>query len=282
VATTLHLIEAYTHGDAFTPDHKELGAQKTGAVWQTCSVILDKKLPMGNRNAMRRDLLTYIMECQETMDEFQEMIDLGPSIGMNQDADEPASAEDQGNKGESFEEFINGQNDQYSTSKELALAEAVLTLVKLSRGTIKLSLQALDAVGEELKESSMASEEGRPGKAEQKARLQWIRSLHEECCSVGEGMTDLGTTLYPPLKISDVVSQSRKMINRLETILNHVLDASITIQEEDDGTETGHLFSFDLHIDVMTMADKLKNALLKRKNEVRSALSVMGSSLDEK
>jgi hypothetical protein len=280
VATTLHLVEAYTHGDVFTPEHKELGAQKTGAVWQTCSVILDKKLPMGNRNAMRRDLLTYVMECQETMDEFQELIDLGPSTsGTTSTPGEVGQNSNDKPDGDTFEAFLSGQNDQYSDSNEHALAQAILTLVKLSRGTIKLSLQALDAVGDELKESA-SSDEAKPSRAEQRARLQWIRSLHEECCAVGEGMTDLGTTLYPPLKVSDVTTQTKLMIARLETIINHVLDASIMIQEEDQ-IKTKESFSFELHIDVTTMAEKLKSALAKRTKEICSALSDVGSNLED-
>ena len=282
IATTLNLIEAFTHGEALTPEHKELGAQKTGAVWQTCSVVLDRKLPMGNRNAMRRDLLTYTMECQETMDEFQELVDLGPcgDGGEVEQSTHTTAADDDKAAGDTWESFLSGQNEQYS-SKDHDVAQVALTLLKLSRGTIKLSLQACDAVGDGLKESAKVAAEGEESnEAERKARLEWIRVLHEECCAVGEGVTDLGTTLYPPLKISDVSAQLSRQIARVETVLNHVFDASATVHNDSTGSD--QQFSLDLHIDITTMAEKLKSVLSKRKSEVVAALATVGCTLENK
>ena len=275
VATTIHLLEAYTHGDALTTSQHDLGAQKTGAVWQMCSAVLDKKVPVGNRNAMRRDLLTYAMECQETMDEFQELVDQGPA----NDIDEPKTgAASNGDNGDSWEAFLSGQCDQYTTLKELAIAEAALSILKISRGTIKLSLQACDAVGDPMKESSPTEEE-KPPMTERFARLEWMRLLHEECCAVGEGVTDLGTAMYPPLKLSDVSSQLSKQMNRLEKVLDHVLDATITVHDKE--TESDRFIPLDLHVDVSSMAGKLKAAFSKRKEGACDALSASGCTIEE-
>lgn len=274
VASTEHLLEAYTHGEAFT-SQQDLGAQKTGVVWQACSVILDKKLPVGNRNAMRRDLLKYTAECQETMDEFQELVDQGPaSTGDVVQTKQPPEEQD-----DTWEAFLDGQNEQYCTLKEIAVGQAVLSILKVSRGTIKLTLQACDAVGEQLKESSSSSEEEKISLAERQARLEWMRLLHEECCLVGEGVTDLGTTLYPPLKLSDVTAQVSLQIHRIESVLNHVLDASIVVH--DNEAESNRSVSLELHVDITGMAEKLKGALTKRKEEVQTALAAFGYSLSD-
>eukprot|EP00977_Amphora_coffeiformis_P022430 scaffold10861_cov180-Amphora_coffeaeformis.AAC.17 len=268
VVTTIQLLEAYTHGDALH-SQQDLGAQKTGAVWQTCSVVLDKKLPMGNRNAMRRDLLTYTSECQETLDEFQELLDKGPASSM--DAIPESQVED------SWEIFLGGQSEQYGTPKELAVGQAAFSILKISRGTVKLSLQACDAVGEQLKESS--SDEERTCLVERQARLEWMRLLHEECCLVGEGVTDLGTTLYPPLKLSDVTAQLSLQMRRIEKVLDHVHAASIVVHDRE--TDSNRTISLDFHIDVSTMAGKLKGAMNKRKEEVLAALLAVGCSFAE-
>lgn len=288
VATTVNLIEAYTHGDALASQH-DLGAQKTGAVWQMCSVILDKKVPMGNRNAMRRDLLTYTGECQETMDEFQELVDQGPARSTNNSVDDDGN-DDGDDKVQStqnsepsdgtWEAFLAGQNEQYTTPKELAVAQAALSILKISRGTIKLTLQALDAVGDKLNESASTAEE-KPPLAELQARLEWIRVLHEECCAIGEGVTDLGTTLYPPLKLSDVTNHLSRQIQSVERAIDHIMDASLTVLDEKEEEESSsRIITLDFHIDVSGMAGKLKTALTKRKQEVTDALAAVGYSLD--
>ena len=280
IATTTQLMEAYTQGEAWSVAHENMGAQKTGAVWQTCSVILDKKLPLGNRNAMRRDLFTYVSECQETMDEFQELVDEGPVRKTDDDAQStPAETSE---PEDTWESFLGGQNEQYGTPKELAVAEAALAFLKLSRGTLKLSLQVLDAVGDQLHESNNNDNDDKmppPSSAEREARLEWMRLLHEECCAVGKGVTDLGTTLYPPLKMSDVALQLTLQINRLEKVLDHVIDACITVHDQEQ--ETNREVSLELHVDISSMAGKLKTALTKRKQEAATALQAAGVSLTD-
>ena len=53
VSTVTQLVDAFVQGDGGILDKdNNLGAQKCGAVWQTCDTIMNKKLPQGNRNAM--------------------------------------------------------------------------------------------------------------------------------------------------------------------------------------------------------------------------------------
>lgn len=277
VATTTHLLEAYTHGDTLTEEQQNVGAQRTGAVWQMCSTVLDKKVPVGNRNAMRRDLLTYAMECQETMDEFQEVVDQGPASSDDNDGSksisEKAATNSDKTEGDSWEAFLSGQNQQYTTPKELAVAISAISILKISRGTIKVTLQACDAVADPLNESTTIEQET-PSVVERQARLEWIRLLHEECCSLGNGVTDVGTTMYSPLKLSDVSAQLSQQMKRVEKVLDHLLDATITIHDKEQENE--RMIPLDLHVDISSMAGKLKSAFTKRAKEVGAALSAAG------
>jgi hypothetical protein len=275
LATTKQLLEAYTGGDALTIEHTALGAQKTGAVWQTCSAVLDKKLPMGNRNSMRRDLFTYMAECQETMDEFQELVDQGPAV-VDGDVEKESVQADEAGEGaqQGWEAFLSGQDQQYTNAKELAIAEVALTLLKISRGTVKLTLQACEVVGEQLQESS-SSEEELP-RSRRESRLAWLGGLHGLCSSVGEGLTDLGTTLYPPMKEGDVTKQLALQISRIEEVLDKIVDATLTVHDGEGETET-----LELSQDVTEMALKLKTALTKRTQETHEALAAVGWTLKE-
>jgi hypothetical protein len=164
----LRLVESFQDGTAF---EENVGARKTGAVWEACDVILNKLLPQGNRNAIRREIFTWTRECSDTMEEFQDTIDLGPA-DLNDDSDVDGEEDD----------FFGGDDQQYS-DEELPLAEACLGLVKCSRGCMKVTLETCEALGA----------------TEDESHINSIALLHELARSVGEGMTDLGTLMYPPL-----------------------------------------------------------------------------------
>ena len=69
-------------------------AQRTGVVWEACQTIIGEvgnqnqkrkemmisTLPLGNRNAIRRDLLNFKLECQDTIQEFELLISKVPLI----------------------------------------------------------------------------------------------------------------------------------------------------------------------------------------------------------
>jgi hypothetical protein len=168
IATTLELVRVFANGSVFE-EKEQIGAQKTGATWSACDQFF--KIPKGNRASMRRDLFTWTKECNETMQEFTEMIQLGPL-----DNDEEEGSDD------AF------GDDQY-TAKELPIVEASLALIKISRGSMNVALNGCEAAGDAAR-----------GNAEE-GLLEWIATLHNLSRVVGEGMTDLGTCLYPPLEL---------------------------------------------------------------------------------
>lgn len=123
VGSLMSLVEAFLDESAMTDS---IGAQKTGVVWSTCDTVLHKKIPVGNRSAMRREWLTFRADCNETIEEFQALLD----------ADPVADGE------EGFDEI-----ERY-TEDEIPVVSACLALIKCSRGCINVTMQACEALGE--------------------------------------------------------------------------------------------------------------------------------------
>lgn len=65
IHAVLNLVECFRDASSRDP------AQLTGIIWEACNVILERKLPKGNRTAIRRDLLTFKVEVQDTIAEFE-------------------------------------------------------------------------------------------------------------------------------------------------------------------------------------------------------------------
>lgn len=243
VNTVTQLVDAFVKQEGgILEKESNLGAQKCGAVWQTCDTILNKKLPQGNRNAMRRDLFTWMMECNETMEEFEEMIQRGPSTVVSSDGKDKTTTSNRGDF--SFEDFCQGDDEQY-TAKELQIAKAAVALVKCSRGAINTALKGSDSAGklESVDEKKTAA-------------LTWIGKIHDLAREVGCGMTDLGTLLYPTLGLDDIESQGNQQAKAILGLLQLVLDSEFELEEE-----------------VMELANKLRTAAQKRQTELQEGIA---------
>ena len=126
ISSLLSLIRAYEDGSAQgTPnDGNNIGAQKTGAVWSACD-NLRLKLPKGNRAAMTRELLIWVRDCNESIEEFDEMLALGPRDEDDEDGDE---------------------EEQYSQS-EMKIARAAVNIMKCSKNVLGLVMKVCECVG---------------------------------------------------------------------------------------------------------------------------------------
>ena len=224
-----HLVESFTDGTAMD---KNIGAQKTGAVWESCDTILKKLLPQGNRNAMRRELFTWTRECSDTMEEFQELIDLGPC--------ENSPNNKLGEAEEEEEDLFGGEDQQYSDA-DLPIARACLGIVKCSRGCMKVTLEACEALGMTRDEKYFDS----------------IAHLHELARAVGEGMTDLGSLLYPPL--TPAIEDLRKEMERQIESIKALQDCIISLES--------------MPPQVTELANVLRGAADTRKREVIAAIA---------
>ena len=248
LVTTTLLMECFALNHATsTQQENQEGAQKTGAVWEACNVILEKKLPIGNRNAMRRDLLTFKIECDETLTEFQEIIDLGPAL---QDEAEQENMQAES----SFQDFLDGNEDQYS-DRELPVAVACLAIIKCSRGSINATLQALEDV--------ILSSEGECLSACDKAKLTWMSRLHGLASAVGNGMTDMGACLYPPLNLESIKAEVDRQAAAVELCVNHMVEAKTADGETVELTE-----------EVKQLTTKLQTVTQTRRIEALDAIAI--------
>ena len=227
-----HLMDAFEDESALPRDNN-IGAQKTGAVWEACDKILNKQVPQGNRNAMRREFFTWTQECQDTMEEFQETIDMGPVDGGDGDVGEDEA-----------DDYFGGDEDQYSES-EMPIALACMGLLKCSRGTMKVTLEASDALGKRVTET------------QDEQQLDYILKLYNYARAVGEGVTDFGSVMYPPLLASP---------DKLEEQLRRQAEAIIELQ--------GFLLGInDMPSSVTLLATKIKNAADSRQKEALEAIT---------
>ena len=199
VHTCISLLQVFVE----SPTNSQAAAARTGAIWDACEKI--SKLPNSNRNAMRRDLFTWIMECQDTMREFEEL------LSIQNNGDSGSTAEDT-----TWEMFTSGPSDEYAP-EEQPIAVASLALIKCSRGSIKAALQACEAVGSHL--SALADNPN-----QQQELLAWISKLHDVARTVGDGMTDLGSLLYPPLEMEELSDQVTTQCTAIVELHTMILD----------------------------------------------------------
>ncbi|KAL3924165.1 MAG: hypothetical protein SGILL_001213 [Bacillariaceae sp.] len=231
----LHLVESFEDGTALDGN---MGAQKTGAVWEACDQVLKKLLPKGNRNAIRREIFTWTRETQDTMEEFQEMIDMGP--GEASLVNDTAVEEED----EEYDDFFGMGGEEHYSDDDFHIAKACLGLLKNSRGNMKIALETCEALG------------GKAQETQEDRYFEALLNIHEYARNVGEGVTDLGSLLYPPLSdLEELQSQVGKQAKFIKTLQDYIL-----------GLE-------GLPSNVLEMANILTNAADTRCDEFNSAIS---------
>ena len=171
-----------------------VGAQKTGAVWSACDA-LRLKLPRGNRTAMRRELMIWVRDCNESIEEFEDMLELGPRHGNNNNNDDDDDDEE-----EQFE------------GKEMKMARAAVNIMKCSKNTLGLVLKVCECVGESLDETKVDSS------AANQELLQMISDMHEVARRIGEGVTNFGVMLYPPLESAASSNNDEEFLTEWESV----------------------------------------------------------------
>lgn len=200
LAVILSVIQLAASFSDRTALDENVGAQKTGAVWEACDKILNRLLPQGNRNAIRRELFTWTRETNDSMDEFQEMIDLGCSEQVEEVV------------GEELDDLF-GNDDEKFSENDMPVAKACLGILKCSRGTMKLTLDACDDLGRKFAETR------------DEKYLDRIMQLHGCAQIVGEGVTDMGSLMYPPIlpQSSDLESQVQEQVRGITSLLDAAL-----------------------------------------------------------
>jgi hypothetical protein len=232
-------------------------AQRTGAVWDMCQVVLERKLPRGNRSAMRRDLLTYVMECADTIQEFQTMIVAsGAAVETSHDTTTTSTNEEDG-----WQDFLAGTIDRY-TSLELPVATACVDLIKCSRGGLNVALQVMDVMGEHETKTAARLHDG------DQTTQNWqlgLSQLHDLATIVGEGMTDLGASMYPPLQMAVLQPHVERQAGAIQAVLDFVMDGS-----------SGGTWEFPDELN--DLLSKVRAALQKRQREANEAICACQNS----
>ena len=271
VTSVMNLIESF---ESFIALEKNVGAQNTGVVWSRCDEILTK-LPKGNRAAMRREMFTWVGDCNESMQEFQEIVDLGPT---NTNA---STGEKEASDSSTWDDFCDniGTGEQY-TDREIDIAKSCVKVMKCSRGILNLMIKACECAGNHA--SSLIEEE--ENKVQSKAIYQWISNGHEMARIVGENVTEIGMCLYPPLNLtlSDVESGASNIEGKwiqtelglqilrqsaaIKAVASYVHDHIASVNEHES-------ISIQMSDEVLEMATVLLAAVDARKEETRSAIS---------
>eukprot|EP00529_Nitzschia_sp_RCC80_P001200 CAMPEP_0113483892 /NCGR_PEP_ID=MMETSP0014_2-20120614/23672_1 /TAXON_ID=2857 /ORGANISM="Nitzschia sp." /LENGTH=377 /DNA_ID=CAMNT_0000377461 /DNA_START=288 /DNA_END=1421 /DNA_ORIENTATION=+ /assembly_acc=CAM_ASM_000159 len=223
-----------------------VGAQKTGAVWESCDQILNKLMPQGNRNAIRREIFTWTRECVDSMEEFQEMIDEGPKPL------EALQEEDEENGNDNNDDDDDDGNKY--TDAEMPIATACLGLLKNSRGNMKIALESCEYLGTKVSESV---------DDDKQRYFDAIQNVHGHARIVGEGLTDLGSVMYPPF-----LPNSRDLVVQVRKQAQYIRDFQSYLQDFDD-----------LPNNVSEFSIILKNACETREKEVLDAIRIAGGQI---
>lgn len=269
VSAVTSLIESF---ESLLALDENIGAQNTGLVWSKCDDILTK-LPKGNRASMRREIFTWVGDCNETMEEFQEIVNLGPAPA-SACVENDSKSEDESSSWDNF--FDNaGSGDQY-TNNEIPIVKACLAIIKCSRGVLGLVMKACECAGEDavrLKDE----EEGCS-----KAILQWISNAHELSRVVGENVTDLGIGLYPPLNLKATDAEQDQLNQEGEWIKTEIgqqiLEQTNAIKAAADYVHDHIVPGFNnasitMSDEVSELASKLLAAVELRKTEAQKGIT---------
>lgn len=204
VASVVSLLQYFEDNSGNdTNNNNNIGAQKTGAVWSACDK-LNTSLPRGNRAAMRRELMVWMRDCNESIAEFEELLSLGPN------------SEEQEDGGDDNED-----DEERYTQKEMKLAKASVNLMKCSKNVLNLVMSACECVGDHLEKES--------DDMKRNEMLRYIAKLHDKARSIGVGVTNFGVLLYPPLDMeTDMAEVSSWLLKKKKTILEVTTSSSLS------------------------------------------------------
>jgi hypothetical protein len=223
-------------------------AAATGAIWDACDKF--PLVPNSNRNAMRRDLLTWIRECQDTVQEFEDVLAL-PTVSSSSST--PVTT----NNTTTWEMFTSGNSDAY-TDIEHPIALSSLALIKCTRGTLKVLLEVSDVVAEATSSSSSSDS------SSDSSGINLVSLLHEEARSLGEGMTELGSLLYSPLDLDELYMRVTSQSEALLALITRIIQRTDDIQPSKE--ETSSMSS------TRNLAETIRTAILTRTQETYTSI----------
>lgn len=199
-----------------TKDDKDAAAQKAGAIWDACDKI-HTVLPRGNRNAIRRDVLNWGKDCNVTIEEFDEL--LLQSVNKKDCNSNNENDNDNINDNDGME---NDDNEIMYTAPEIKIVHASINVIKCSKNVLNLILTTCEYMGAQcvdaLLPNTASDDDKYTALTQHNMALCWITNLHALANTIGEGVTELGVLLYPPLDFeSTMKTDSDDNIDRKTT-----------------------------------------------------------------
>eukprot|EP00559_Dactyliosolen_fragilissimus_P004778 CAMPEP_0184865050 /NCGR_PEP_ID=MMETSP0580-20130426/16796_1 /TAXON_ID=1118495 /ORGANISM="Dactyliosolen fragilissimus" /LENGTH=439 /DNA_ID=CAMNT_0027364065 /DNA_START=153 /DNA_END=1472 /DNA_ORIENTATION=- len=272
VASCVNLIKSFVDN---TNNDSNISTQMTGAVWSTCDdLITGKTMPRGNAPSVKRECFTWIRDCNDTMEEFEELVQNSIEIKNEDDRDE-----------------------EYYATGDLGIIKASIALLKCSRGIMSASLKACEFAGEFHNKNVQLRVSGQdtcPMHGElvadpdilQYHSLEWISTLHEMARTIGEGVTDLGITMYPPININlgenddnndGIVGQIMLQKNRILEVANYILKGIVFSDNDNavDDLDTDKVSKQKiLHMtkEIVDLTKNIQTATSKRFQEAKIAV----------
>ena len=188
-------------------DDKDAAAQKAGAVWDACDKI-NAVLPRGNRNAIRRDVLNWVKDCNITIEEFD--ILLLQSVNKNDCTANNNSSNENDNGDDGMYDNNDDDDEVMYTAPEMKIVHASMNVIKCSKNVLNLILATCEYIGANCVDALLpntASDDGKyTASTQRNMALRWITNLHILANTIGEGVTDLGVLLYPPLDFESTMN----------------------------------------------------------------------------
>jgi hypothetical protein len=184
-------------------DDKDAAAQKAGAVWDACDKI-NTVLPRGNRNAVRRDVLNWAKDCNVTIEEFDEL--LSQSVNKND------CAANNNSSNENDDGMENDDDEIMYTAPEMKIVHASINVIKCSKNVLNLILATCEYIGancvDALLPNTASDDDKYTALTQRNMALRWITNLHILANTIGEGVTELGVLLYPPLDFESTMNNN--------------------------------------------------------------------------
>ena len=243
-------------------------AVETGIVWDACAFVIEQRLPQGNRNAMRRDLFLYRVECQETVEEFQTMIDVSAESTTGTTTAVVTEDDDDDDN----EEALFHGDFRYATVAERSVAQVCVYLLRCSRGALNVALQAMEVAAVKNEDDADVDHHNNT------LLFRWCCQLHDRARPVGEGVTEVGSLLYPPLDLAALQIEVERQVQAIQDTLQWVLGTTSNNNGSDDSSSVENYHPTTVPAETMTLASTVEEAVRTRTQEFQAAVAELRHS----
>ena len=196
-----------------------------GQVWEINDSI--QKLPVTNKAAYRRALMSVLKIVKDTHREFQEGRDDSVKKSDNKDLDiikDGCRSDNEcgDNMGENWGLLMDDDDDSYS-SEELPYVDVSLSIMKKSFACIKLTMEMMSILSEQL----LATLRDDLDRAQVTGEVQqWVATVFNLDKHFSNMVTNLGMELYTPLSFNSLKEHYDDMYTNMMKVKDMMLEAN--------------------------------------------------------